>query len=397
MDKPFLGTAIVVCVTGVLFLYYLLLNKLKNSVVNGDLLNDSFSADCSGIKLNYKTGLDYVLVTIIVIARNEEANILNLLECINKQNYPKELIELIVVDDCSEDSTYSLVDNYSQKAQFRIELLSLKHKPEHEQNKKSGIAYAIDNASGDWVICTDADCVMSSNWVKSIIYYRQKTLAKLIIGPVQIKDKGSFLSKFQALDFTAMQAFTACSASMKKAMLCNGANLAYERSLFLELKPYNNKIISGDDMFLLYEAQKKYPEAIHYLACRESIVKTEACKTLTEFINQRIRWGGKVKYFRHKITVKVMLLLFFFNVSIVCFLLMGFSYSLIYLLFFVLFFYVKMLIDKSFVTPFIKFFRQSHLLSLFLTAQFIHLFYMFMIGVLANVLPYQWKGRLRKV
>ena len=120
MEKHFLGTAIIVCVTGVLFLYYLLLNKLKNSVVNGGLLNDSFSTDCSGIKLNYKNGLDYILVTIIVIARNEEANILNLLECINKQNYPKELIELIVVDDCSEDSTYSLVERYGQTAQLGL-------------------------------------------------------------------------------------------------------------------------------------------------------------------------------------------------------------------------------------------------------------------------------------
>ena len=361
------------------------------------ILTDSLNGDYLGMKLNYDDGLDCILVSIIVVARNEEDNILNLLECINKQNYPKELIELIVVDDCSEDSTCSLVERYSQKAQFRIELLSLKHKPQSEQNKKSGIAYAIDNANGDWVICTDADCVMSSNWVKSFISYRQKTLAKLIIGPVQIIDNNSLLSKFQALDFTAMQAFTACSASMKRAMLCNGANLAYEKDLFIELNPYKNKVISGDDMFLLHEAQKKYPESIYYLACRDSIVKTNACKTLLEFFNQRIRWGGKVKYFGHKMTVQVMLQLFLSNSSIVCFLIMGVLYSKIYLLFFLLFFYIKMLIDKSFMTPFIKFFRQSHLLSLFLTAQFIHLFYMFIMGLLSNVLPYRWKGRYRKV
>ena len=116
--------------------------------------------------------------SVIIPTYNRPKTLSKSINSVLNQNFKN--FEIIVVDDCSEDSTFSLVERYSQKAQFRIELLSLKHKPQNQQNKKSGIAYAIDNANGDWVICTDADCVMSSNWVKSISAFSDNSGISLI-------------------------------------------------------------------------------------------------------------------------------------------------------------------------------------------------------------------------
>ena len=52
-------------------------------------------------------------VTVIVSARNEEDNILNCLESLNKLEYPEGKLKIIIVDDRSNDNTGSLIDNFS--------------------------------------------------------------------------------------------------------------------------------------------------------------------------------------------------------------------------------------------------------------------------------------------
>src|SRR5439155_13572042 len=60
-------------------------------------------------------------VSVIIAARNEESNIGLLLAALNQQTYPKELLEIIVIDDHSDDKTIEIVRQYSN-----VKLLQLK-------------------------------------------------------------------------------------------------------------------------------------------------------------------------------------------------------------------------------------------------------------------------------
>jgi hypothetical protein len=57
---------------------------------------------------------------------------------------------------------------------------------------------------------------------------------------------------FQQLDLVSLQGATIGSFGIGKGFMCNGANLAYKKSLFQELNGFrNDTIASGDDVFLL--------------------------------------------------------------------------------------------------------------------------------------------------
>ena len=75
----------------------------------------------------------------------------------------------------------------------------------------------------------------------------------MMVGPVSYNIlKHSFLENFQLLDFLSLQAATLGGFGIKKPFLCNGANLAYKKTVFTKLNGFqgNENIASGDDIFL---------------------------------------------------------------------------------------------------------------------------------------------------
>src|SRR6188474_1718198 len=58
------------------------------------------------------SSLPQTKISVIIPARNEEKNIGLLLDALQNQNYPKELFEILVIDDHSEDQTAIVVRQY---------------------------------------------------------------------------------------------------------------------------------------------------------------------------------------------------------------------------------------------------------------------------------------------
>ena len=52
------------------------------------------------------------MVSVIVAARNEEKNIESILKDLVNQTYSRELYEVIIVNDGSEDSTGDIIDSF---------------------------------------------------------------------------------------------------------------------------------------------------------------------------------------------------------------------------------------------------------------------------------------------
>jgi len=100
-----------------------------------------------------------VAVSIIIAARNEETNLKKCLDAILAQNYPKEKLEILVVDDHSTDATIEIISAYATKNAI-IKCLKL---PDNTIGKKQAIASAIDISCGELIVTTDADCVMGAN------------------------------------------------------------------------------------------------------------------------------------------------------------------------------------------------------------------------------------------
>lgn len=225
--------------------------------------------------------------TIIVPFRNETENLPVLLDSLSKLNYPMELFEVILVDDDSEE-VFSLQPSVFS---FRV----IKNIRVSNSPKKDAIVTAMNIVNTDWVITTDADCVVNANWLLTIDNYIQNHEVAMLAGAVTYDCSNSFIHQFQQLDLTSLQGATIGSFGMAKGFMCNGANLAYTKTLFQELNGFggNDKIASGDDVFLVQKAVAQFPEKVHYLKSKNTIVTTKPLNDWKSLFHQRVRWASK--------------------------------------------------------------------------------------------------------
>ena len=366
----------------------------------------TFTIGWNSLEYFRKTDLhSFTNVSILIAARNEENNIESSLKDILSQDYPHELFEIIVVDDNSIDRTNEIVNKLIiENPSNNIKLLHL----ETANGKKQAISLGIDNAEGELIITTDADCRMGKYWLSTIVNYYETKHPKMIIGPVCFQNEKSLFQKFQSLEFLSLIGITAGSASLNTPMMCNGANLAFERSIFYQTGGFanNNNIASGDDMFLMMNIASLFPASIHFLKNYNAVVYTEPKSKLNDFLSQRKRWVSKTrKYFKAdnknsiiNLNSKIMLvavIVYLLNLIMAVTLISGiFFHQLIYI--FIFLFIIKSLIDYPILEGITEFMGKNKLLRYFVITQFLNIFYVSIIGIAGSILKYEWKERTIK-
>jgi cellulose synthase/poly-beta-1,6-N-acetylglucosamine synthase-like glycosyltransferase len=332
-------------------------------------------------------------ISVVIPARNEEAAIEQCIVSLLQQSYPKELLEIIIVDDHSTDRTAGIVKRYCKEG---IQLITL-----HEQQgtrqvafKKKAIETAIQVSTGNLVVTTDADCMFHKDWIKTIAAFHRQSEAVFIVAPVKIKPGASPLSVFQSMDFAILQGITAASVYKKLHSMCNGANLAYEKAVFREVKGFKNidHIASGDDMLLMQKICGKYPNEIAYLKSVAAIVETLPARGWKAFFNQRIRWASKTGQYNDKRILFVLALVYLINLCLFL-LLAGSTVQPGWLSFFIVAVFYKTLIEWDFVKEVLNYFNLSHLMRWFPLFQPLHMTYTVLAGFLGSFGGYEWKGR----
>jgi cellulose synthase/poly-beta-1,6-N-acetylglucosamine synthase-like glycosyltransferase len=263
-------------------IYSILLYKLKLI-----LAKDSF-------KLNHLFKPQHVL-SIIIPIKNEAKNISRVIESLAAQDYPQKLIQIIFVDDNSTDSFLDEIN----RAKLKCRGISIRVINNTGNGKKSAIISGINLADTKYVVLTDADVNHSRNWLSTIATYCETYQPTLLVGAV-FMNSSTFFEDFQACDYAAMQIVGASLLLKGYPVLCSGANLTVHRESFLNANPYNSNldIASGDDMFLMQSFAKVYgKETIHFLNSANSFAFTNAKKNVSGYLEQRLRWASKTKYY----------------------------------------------------------------------------------------------------
>ncbi|MFN8257668.1 MAG: glycosyltransferase [Bacteroidales bacterium] len=360
-------------------LLYLLLIRLLIIGWNKLKENSNPEPDCKGIKLS-----------VIVALRNEEKNVEHLIRSFLNLDIEALDVEFILVDDKSSDNTIKLLHaKTSEYPIFRI------YSNINRSGKKNAILLGIKNSTGNLIITTDADCVHPKEWLKEILNYYCRYKPKMILGPVLMKHH-SYFGKIQALDFFSLMISGAAAAGLKKPIMCNGANLAYEKTLLEEFKnPLKIETLSGDDIFLLLAVKEKYPGQIHFLKSKQAVVYTKPEKSLFSFLSQRKRWASKSKYYKDKQVIAVALIVLITNLLLICNFLAGLFDLRFYLILFSVLI-VKGINDYYFLRISALFFQQSLLLKAFFPALFFNFIYIPIAAISGLVSIPKWKDRRTK-
>ena len=340
----------------------------------------------------------YTTVSVVVAVRNEEKNISKLLDCISKQDYPTSLLEIIIVDDSSTDKTAEEIKIFHERNRgINIVLLILENISPNPSPKKRAISEGLKSSKGKLIITTDGDCEMGNKWVSSVVSCYEKTSSKMIVSPVYISSTKRFFEQAQSLEFLSLIGSSGASLYYKKPLMCNGANIAYERNVFFETNGFeNNKSsASGDDMFMMLAIDKRYPSSVVFNKCKDAIVITGVCNKLSAFVAQRKRWASKSLQYKNGYIYLISALVYAINISIT----ISVVFSIFYNRFvpaFLFLFIGKSLIDFIFLIPVSTFFNKKPLLIFLLPMQLIYGLYVSVAGLFVFSNNYYWKGRQLK-
>lgn len=343
-----------------------------------------------------QTKLPATRFTVIVPARNEAKVIGNCLASLQRQQYPVDLFEVIVVNDHSTDNTEMVVEAWKKQLPSLRLIQLADHLQQQTINayKKKAIEIAIDQAVGNWIVTTDADCVAPDTWLQQLDSFIQQNNSVLVAAPVIFTDEPSLLGRFQLLDFLSLQGVTAAAVAAGYHSMCNGANLSYRKDAFYAVGKFQgiDNLASGDDMLLMYKLQQQYPNKMGFLFSEAAIMQTAPMYTWKDFFQQRIRWASKATKYADKSIFKVLLLVYLLNLLLAIGLILGcFNTSILSGV--LLSLLLKTIVELLFLIPVARFFNAQHALVWFPFFQPLHILYTIIAGWLGKFGSYEWKQR----
>ncbi len=335
-----------------------------------------------------------VKVSLVIALRNEEMNIEQLLESVLNQDYPVDLLEIILIDDHSTDSTLQKLMQYTNQfaTAKHLKVISL---DKTKFGKKAAIGKGIEVSTGELIITTDADCTAAPTWISVIVNYFFIYKPEMILGPVRMVYSNTLFSKFQAFEFSSLLATTAGSCNAGFPLMANGANLAYTRKAYEACGGFsaNQHFASGDDMFMLMNIKKQFGrKAIQFLKSELAMVNTRPISGVKSLLNQRLRWVSKSRGYTDIGLIITSILVFIVNSILVCcgvtaVFLPEYGLKFIQLLAF------KSAIDFALLYSYNRFQKSTSLLWLFPFSEVVNALYTFIIGIAGNAIDYNWRGR----
>lgn len=330
-------------------------------------------------------------ISIVMSMRNEEAHIVSCLEQFVKQSTPVSQFELILIDDASEDESFSKAETFLKNTDIDFLLM----RQQEHRGKKYNIAQGIQKAKGPVIVTSDADVVFRySSWLATIGHYFKVYHPDMLVMPVDFKPDGKVLSAFQIVENMALTAITAGYTGLQKPFLCNGANLAFRKSAYEDAGGYQSHahIASGDDVFLLEDLKRKDQRSIHYLLSRELIAHTLAQPDMASLFRQRLRWASKTKHNPSALNLLAGLIIMLANLLFLALVVAILKKSWIIP-------YLSIFVAAKFVFDFLLLFLASDFLgrvrylAWFLPFECVYWMYAIVIGISSFFIKPSWKGK----
>lgn len=287
-------------------------------------------------------------VSIVIAAKNEERKIENLINALENQDYPKDMFEVIVVDDNSRDSTFATVKSLiSDKSHFTV----LSNNNPDLPPKKGALSLGIEQAKNDFILITDADCTPLPGWIKAFVSNFRDGYDFLIGAAPFHQQNNSDINSFVCFENLRTTLLTFSAATLGFPYSGSARSFGFKKEAFNKIGGYKNTLqtIGGDDDLLLQEAVKNNM-SVGTVTNREAFVYSATPFTFKEYAEQKKRHTKTSHHYliKNKIIVGYWHLLNLF--ALISILLFPLS------IYFPLLFITKMLVDLSIIRK-----RQSEL------------------------------------
>lgn len=322
-------------------------------------------------------------VSIIVASRNEELNIESCIKSLILQTYPNNKIEIILVNDESEDLTLQIMEKY-EKQYENIHIISTYLEDSDVRGKARALAQGIDSATGEIILLTDADCTAHKEWVSSIISYFNDGVD--IVGGFTVIKGSNIFSCVQQLDWIHLQTMSSSGMALGYPLGIIGNNFSFKKECYDAVGGYRGIPFTVTEDFALFEEMRKKNYNGIYPCLTEASITTLPCNSLMSVMRQKQRWSrGGSKMDSHGYIVLFIAFMMMISFTISPFLSVS-DWVMVWS--------VKFICDLAVMIPTLGRLKLLHQLRYFLLFEFYFLFQTLVVPFLLTQKGVIWKGRV---
>ncbi|MEA4910494.1 MAG: glycosyltransferase [Candidatus Elulimicrobiales bacterium] len=223
---------------------------------------------------------DYPAVTVVVPAYNEGESVAITTESLLKLNYPKDKLNLILVDDGSKDNTWEVMQRYKDHPQIKIFT-----KP--NGGKFSAQNLALDNTTTPFLGCLDSDSAVHPEALNRIMTYFMEDPKIMAVAPTIVSSKEeNIIQKAQKTEYE-MQIYMKKMMSLVNAIhVTPGPFSIFRKEVFDKIGKYKHAHTT-EDIEIALRMQKHHMKIEN---APDAYVYTNTPKTVKSLYKQRKRW-----------------------------------------------------------------------------------------------------------
>lgn len=228
-----------------------------------------------------KTFLEnYPAVTIIVPCWNEQNTIQKTVQSLLDLNYPKDKLNLFLVDDGSTDNTWNVIKTFEKYPN----VTTLK---KENGGKHTALNLGLENLKTDYIGCLDADSVADSESLVRIMSYFEADPTVMAVAPsIMVHNSKTIIQHAQKAEYYMAVYVKKMLAFMDGIHVAPGPLTIFRKKVFDDLGPYRHAH-NTEDMEIAYRMQKN---GYKIDQCNDAYVYTNTPPTIKKLYKQRLRW-----------------------------------------------------------------------------------------------------------
>ena len=243
-----------------------------------------------GLRRNcdYVSSASKLTFSVVIAARNEEANLATCLESVSNQTYPISQYEIIVINDGSTDGTEAICMDFIQ----RYSNIKLVHTQDNAnlRGKANALAQGIDTAKGDIILITDADCTVQPTWVEQTALRYNNEVG--LIGGFTLQKASTPFEGMQSLDWAFILGMAAATAGFNHPLGSIGNNLSFRKSAYDQIGGYRKlKFSVTEDYTIVQAIVGSHKWKYLYPLDPKHLVVSKPCPDFITLLRQKHRWG----------------------------------------------------------------------------------------------------------
>ncbi|WP_432817138.1 glycosyltransferase [Sulfitobacter sp. JB4-11] len=233
-------------------------------------------------------------VSVIIPAFNEEVAIHKCIESVLSSDYQN--LEVVVVDDGSRDNTINEALEFKYEARVRYIF-------QPNQGKWSALNRAISSLNAEVAVCIDADTEVRTDAISKMVEHFADPKVGAVAGKITVGNVSNLLTAMQALEYVTAQNFDRRAYDhINGILVVPGALGAWRVSALKRAGLFCGETLTEDCDLTLSVSRSGYRIVYE----EQAIAVTEAPRTVSALLTQRLRWslGMFQSAWKHKNAVR---------------------------------------------------------------------------------------------